>query len=90
VPPLHLESEMGTPGTRPIRWRSRLFESDPFYRSEHMGQTRVAEVDLESGLRCYMFCDGSEEMWGFGDPADTNLCRQIAPGDSNVGSTPTS
>ena len=51
-----------------------------------MGQTRVAEVGLESGLYCYMFCDGSEDFVRFQDPAVTNLRRQIAPRDSVVGS----
>jgi hypothetical protein len=53
-----------------------------------MGETPVAEVSIESNFYCYMFCDGSEDDSGFGDPAAPNLAQQIAPGDSNVGFTP--
>ena len=53
-----------------------------------MGETPVVEVSLESNFHCYMFCDGSEGVSGFGNPAAPNLAQQIAPGDSNVGFTP--
>jgi hypothetical protein len=53
-----------------------------------MGQTRVAEVGLERGLYCYMFCDGSENSVRFENPSVANLSRQIAPSDSVVGSAP--
>jgi len=35
---------------------------------QHIGQTRVAEVGLEIGPYCYMFCDGSKEFRVSGSP----------------------
>jgi hypothetical protein len=54
-----------------------------------MGQTHDAEVGRKNHFYCYMFCEEVQGICGSREPQTRlGLHSQIAPSDSNVGSTP--